>query len=1178
MRNSTMPSRSPFVRLGIKEFLQHPSDPLRKKRVLNFISSFKEVYDFQSIFLLDRRGKVLLSTPEGKGLDCPHFRKIVDESVRKNQIVLTDLHRVESDGRIHIGAVTPIRDPENNQSTPIAVLVFEINPHRFLYPQIQSWPVYSQTSETLLFRREGEEVVYLNELRHRQNTALNLRFSIHEEQLPAAMAIRGKEGIVEGLDYRGVPVIAVIRRIPDSPWFLIAKVDKEEIYAPIQDRAKVIGILVGILIIVSGVVLSLLWYQQRSQYYREQIEAELKHQTLVQRFDYLSRYANDIILMFDQDLKILEANERALSSYGYSREELIGMNIRNLIPRELQSTLDAQIKRVEMENGLIYETVHQRRDGTTFPVEISSRLIEVQGRKVYQSIIRDISERKHSENLLRDSQAELSAIVENIPVILMILDKERRVREVNGMAAKFARRSAEEMMGLRGGEALRCLHSLDDPKGCGFGLFCETCTVRNTVLETFNTGKSHHRLEAKLPFNLNGQSEEIHFLLSTVPLTISNEPMVLVCIEDITPLKRAEEALRSEKTWSELIVSSAPNIIVGLGEGSKILIFNNFAEKLTGYKAEEVIGKSWIEIFIPEKMRGQLYNVWDEIVKNKLIEHHFENPILTKYGEEKIISWSNTVLTSEGQFRMVLSIGEDITERKQVEQALRASEEQYRMVVDNAGDGIIIAQNGSILFTNRRATEIMGFTQEEFLNKPFIEFIHPEDRQMVLDYHLRRLVGEKLPEVYQFRVIDKVGNVKWVEINVVLITYQGKPATLNFIRDLTERKRMEGEMASLQSQLQQAQKMEAIGKLAGGVAHDFNNLLSVIKGTCQLSLLDLREGDPLYGNLKEIERASDRAADLTRQLLAFSRKQIMEMRVLDLNDVIKGFEKMLKRIIGEDIELVTYLSEGLGRVKVDQAQMEQAIINIVVNARDAMPKGGRLTIETANVELDEEYARRHIGVKPGSYVMVAISDTGVGMTPEVKDRIFEPFFTTKEMGMGTGLGLSTVYGIVKQSGGNIWVYSEPGRGATFKIYLPRVDEEVEEVRREVYQEIPFGSETVLVVEDEETVRKLAVRLLKRQGYRVLEAPDGGQAFILCERYTEPIHLILSDVVMPGISGRELVERLQRIHPEAKALYMSGYTDNVILHHGILEEGLNFIQKPFTLESLARKVREVLDKK
>jgi CheY-like chemotaxis protein len=341
--------------------------------------------------------------------------------------------------------------------------------------------------------------------------------------------------------------------------------------------------------------------------------------------------------------------------------------------------------------------------------------------------------------------------------------------------------------------------------------------------------------------------------------------------------------------------------------------------------------------------------------------------------------------------------------------------------------------------------------------------------------------------------------------------------------------------------------------------------------------MDLQEKDPLRENIEEIREASKRAADLTRQLLAFSRKQILEMRVLDLNQVVQRLDKMLRRVIGEDIELTMFLPELIWKVKADPGQIEQVIMNVSVNARDAMPEGGKLTIETANVELDEEYAKRHTAVQPGRYVMLSVSDNGVGMSPEVRERIFEPFFTTKERGRGTGLGLSTVYGIVKQSGGNIWVYSEPGQGTTLKIYLPQVDESLDELREEVVREVSRGDETILLVEDEDAVRKLAVRVLKRQGYKVLEAPDGGKAFMLCEAYKEPIHLILTDVVMPGMSGRKLVDGLKEIHPEIKVLYMSGYTDNAILHHGILEPGINFIQKPFTVESLHRKVREVLDK-
>ena len=393
-----------------------------------------------------------------------------------------------------------------------------------------------------------------------------------------------------------------------------------------------------------------------------------------------------------------------------------------------------------------------------------------------------------------------------------------------------------------------------------------------------------------------------------------------------------------------------------------------------------------------------------------------------------------------------------------------------------------------------------------------------------------------------------------------------------------EHERSEKEKAALREQFLQAQKMESIGKLAGGIAHDFNNLLTIIKGYSQLPLADLKEGDPLRENFNEIQNAGERAARLTRQILAFSRRQILDMKVLDLNVILGDLDKMLRRLIGEDVELVTLLAESLGKVKTDSGQIEQVIMNLAVNARDAMPNGGKLTIETANVELDEEYARRHIAVKPGRYVMLAVSDTGIGMTPEVKDRVFEPFFTTKEKGKGTGLGLSTVYGIVKQSGGNIWVYSEPGQGTTFTIYLPVVDEAVvEEPEERPIAGTSRGGETILIVEDDTNVRKLTSLILNRKGYRVLEASNGEQALDICRDLEKPLDLVLTDVVMPAMSGKRVIEELRRMQRTFKVLFMSGYTDNAIVHHGVLEVGTNFLQKPFTVDGLIGKVREVLDK-
>lgn len=398
-------------------------------------------------------------------------------------------------------------------------------------------------------------------------------------------------------------------------------------------------------------------------------------------------------------------------------------------------------------------------------------------------------------------------------------------------------------------------------------------------------------------------------------------------------------------------------------------------------------------------------------------------------------------------------------------------------------------------------------------------------------------------------------------------------------RNQAERERTEAmdALRITEQQLQQAQKLEAVGRLAGGISHDFNNLLTAIIGYSDLALKHIPEGSPIQHNLAEIRKASERASTLTRQLLAFSRKQVLQPRVLDLNALVSDLQRMLERMIGEDIELRTTLKQDLLNVKADVGQLEQVIMNLVVNARDALPEGGKITIETANVALDESYARKHISVAPGRYVMLAVSDNGIGMDEETQANMFEPFFTTKEAGKGTGLGLSMVYGIVKQSGGNIWVYSEPQHGTTIKIYLPIADEQMEAVNEVVVETNGnHGSETVLLVEDEEAVRALLLEVLQGEGYSVLQAANGHEAIELCKTTAGKIHLLMTDVVMPGMSGRELVDRLVDNCRNVKVLYMSGYTDDAIVHHGVLNPGVAFLQKPFTPEGVMRKVREVLD--
>lgn len=509
-------------------------------------------------------------------------------------------------------------------------------------------------------------------------------------------------------------------------------------------------------------------------------------------------------------------------------------------------------------------------------------------------------------------------------------------------------------------------------------------------------------------------------------------------------------------------------------------------------------------------------------------------------------------------------------ERKQSAEALRLSEERYRDIVENAHDFIYSHDLlGNYTSINKAGEQLTAYTREEVLTMNFVQTVAPDFVEKARAMIAGTLAGEK--GTYDLEIVAKDGRRIAVEINNKLVLRDGAAVGVQgTARDVTGRKELE-------EQLRQSQKMEAIGRLAGGIAHDFNNLLTAITGYSELSMRRMEETDPLLVNLQQIKKAGDRAASLTRQLLAFSRKQVLQPKVLDLNLVVSDLERMLTRLIGEDIELCTILEPKLASIKVDPGQIEQIIMNLAVNARDAMPQGGKLTIETRNVVIDDEYARNHIAVIPGPFVKLEVSDSGCGIAPETQSRIFEPFFTTKEVGMGTGLGLSTVYGIVKQSGGNIWVYSEVGVGTVFTIYLPCTEETLQAYKRESGNERGLrGTETVLIAEDEEIVRRLACKVLRMYGYEVLEAVGGNEALLFSESHLAPIHLAITDVIMPDMNGLELATRLTALRPETKVLFMSGYTDSAIVHQGVLDEGANFLQKPFSPEALARKVREVLE--
>jgi PAS domain S-box-containing protein len=602
----------------------------------------------------------------------------------------------------------------------------------------------------------------------------------------------------------------------------------------------------------------------------------------------------------------------------------------------------------------------------------------------------------------------------------------------------------------------------------------------------------------------------------------------------------------------------------------RYLMINSAGANLLGRRAEEVIGKNDTELFTPET--GREIMAADRKVVESGETQTYEELGISAGVARTYLSTKGPHRDSQGAIMGLLGICRDITDRKRAEQEFRHSQQKLRIHFEHTPLAVVEWDTQlRITEWSPSAERVFGYSRQEAIGRDAGFLVAPALRE-----HVERMGRELLAQKGGTRStndnLTKDGRTISCEwYNTPLVDESGQVlGVASLVQDVTER-------VALEERLRQSQKMEAVGRLAGGVAHDFNNLLTVIMGYSQI----LTDGLPAASRLKDattqIRSAADRAAGITRQLLAFSRKQVLLPRVIDLNEIMLNLDTMLRRLIGEDIEVLTVPGRDLGAVKADPGQIEQVIMNLALNSRDAMPGGGKLTLETENMQLDESYAREHDPVRPGRYVMLAVSDTGSGMSPDTRAHIFEPFFTTKEVGKGTGLGLSMVYGIVKQSGGYIWVYSEPDRGTTFKIYLPRVDQPAEIVGMEKPPvSVQRGTETILLVEDDAQLRALTSSVLAHCGYKVLSAAGTEEGLALCRQNHRDIHLLVTDVIMPGMNGRQLAEQVKQISPSTRVLYVSGYTSNAIVHYGVLDPGLRFLPKPFSLAALVAKVRETLD--
>jgi len=886
---------------------------------------------------------------------------------------------------------------------------------------------------------------------------------------------------------------------------------------------------------------------------------------------YSIEHSPEGILLIGSDGKFLSVNNAACQLADYSRDELLGMSVYDIAPEITEESWPSFWRELREEGSRTFEGGLIVRGGHISPIEVTANIQEYEGDEFIFGSLRDISSRKQAESTLQQSEEKYRLLADNVSDVLWILGVDLRWTYLSPSVERQRGFSVEEAMALK-------LEDVIAPSSLEY--------VRQVLRE-------EQQIELEDGFDpLRTRTLEIEIYRKD-GTTIWTESKVSILRDengiligflgisrDISDRKKTEEALRFSEQRFETVFKSSPDpIIISSMQTGLLVEVNEGFERLTDYKAEEVIGQKALDLDLwaePEQRDTLL-----ALIRSEGRVKDFEMQYRTKQGVLRDAELAAEIIDLHGESHLLIVV-RDITDRKKAENDLRAKEAQEALVLRSLPMAFYIAQpfgGYGGMWVSEQIDTISGFTAEEFEKNIdlWVSRLHPEDRDRALAEF--DTVTERNAIVIEYRWQSADGEYKWFMDNAVLIRDEhGEPKEIiGTWLDITERKKTEQELREKDEQLVQSQKMEAVGQLAGGVAHDFNNMLSVIMGYSDLAFHKLDQADPLRRNFEHIQAAAEKAARLTQQLLIFSRKQTVQPKALDLNTIVNSTGKMLHRLIGEDIVLKTELAKKLGIIKADQGQIDQIIVNLAVNARDAMPQGGELVIRTEDVDIGEGQTSAHKDIEPGPYVNLTISDTGYGMDEATVSRIFEPFFTTKVKGKGTGLGLATVYGIVQQSGGFIHVQSEQGEGTTFEIFFPRVEETIE--AEEVMDWADMTSrtgESVLVVEDDDGVRGLVVEILGNLGYKVIEKRNGDEALLHCEQYQGPIDIMLTDIVMPKMSGPQLAERVTPLHPEMKIVFMSGYTEDAIGKHGVLDSDLHFIEKPFTAEGLAMKLREALE--
>ncbi len=1111
-------SESPFLAAGVARFLETPSAEAAEAMQAR-LRSIQRQHDYARVLLIDTSGQVRLSLSRSED-ECQDLGPAVAQALRTGLPAMTDFHACEALSIVHLDVVAPILTGGAADGTPVGAIVLSNDAARFLYPLVESWPTPSATAETQLVRREGDSVLFLTPLKREPDAALRRRIPMSQTTSPAVMAAAGRTGMVEGIDYSGVEVVSVLLPVANSPWFLIAKVDSEEVFAEWRSRAILIMLLwlgLGSVVFIGAFIA---WQRASRAHFRELYRSEAERRAAVERHSITLKSIGDAVIATDANGRVELMNPVAEALTGWSEAEARGRplaEVFRLVDESTRATIDNPVDQVLRDRATITlstQAVLIAKDGTEHPVADSGSPIIDEAGAVAGAVLvfRDQKAERTKDRVLRESRDLLRESQHIGGLGSYVLDIRTGIwtssdvlDDIFGITHDFER-------SLTGWAQI--IHPEDREMMAEY--------FANEVVGRCQPFDKQYRI-----VRLRDGAER--WVYGRGVLTLDDRRMPIRMhgtIQDITEHKRLQLAIEQR-----VVALTRPLEQGGAVPFDELFDLNEFQRIQDEFAA--ATGVASIVTYpdgTPITRPSNFTRLCNEIIRG------------TEQGRRNC-------------FRSDAAIGRPNPHHATVQPCLSGG-------LWDAGASITVGEHH---IANWLIGQVRDHTQTEDAMRAYARAIGADEDDTVAAF--REVPAMSLE---QFTAVARALHTLARQLSTS--AYQN----VQQARFIAERTAAEAERERLQSQLTQAQRMESVGRLAGGVAHDFNNMLGAILGYTELALDRVDPSDPLRADLLEIQTAGQRSAELTQQLLAFARKQTIAPRVIDLNETVEGLLKMLRRLIGENIDLRWHPGAGLSPIKVDPNQINQVLANLCVNARDAIEGIGHITMETADVSIDEAYVEAHPGAAAGRFVRLTVSDDGCGMSPEVMSHLFEPFFTTKRLGEGTGLGLATVYGIVKQNEGFILVSSEPGQGTTFEICLPRWEGHVAVVQTDgPSAPLPGGREVVLLVEDEPTMLRAAQSALTSLGYTVLSAPSPAAALHLAYGHSGPIDVLLTDVVMPEMNGRDLAAQLKAARPDLVCVYMSGYTANVIAHRGVIDEGVHFIQKPFTMAALADKMREAI---